>query len=425
MHPLFLTSFVFCLLVALAGCQGKPPAPAASGGSSAEKTGSTAPKDEHGHDGGGEPHDVELAEAVQRSSGFTFASAEVRSMTGLIQATGLITPNETRVAHIRPLARGRILKVAVRLGDRVKKGQVLLTFDNIDLGETVGEYLRASAGVQRARTESDLAKRSLDRANSLLDSGAIARAEVERRQAEYRNTESAVRSQQAEDARVHEKLHRFGMSDAEIGILTKSNRADLHRESSPSTVLAPFDGTITKAAAAEGETVQADQELFTIVDTATVWVLADIYERDIAGIREGAVATVTVNSFAAETFTGRITNVSDTLDAASRTAKVRVEVPNPARKLKFEMFATIAIPTTQSRSALVVPISAIQQVGGKSVVFVRESPTKFELREVETGVQWPPWLEIAKGISAGDVVVSQGGFILKSELAKSELAHEH
>ncbi|MEO6759020.1 MAG: efflux RND transporter periplasmic adaptor subunit, partial [Saprospiraceae bacterium] len=338
---------------------------------------------------------------------------------------GLVTPNETRVARVRPLARGRILKVGVRSGDRVKQGQVLLTYDNIDLGEIVGEYLRASAAVQRARTEADLAKRSLDRANNLLGSGAIARAEVERRQAEFRNTESAIRAQQAEEARIHEKMHRFGLPESEIGALTKSASGDLHREASPSTVRAPFDGTIIKAAAAEGETVQADQELFTIVDTATVWILADVYERDIAGVREGAVATVTVNSFADETFNGKITNVSDALDPTSRTAKVRVEVPNPARRLKFEMFANISVPTTQSRSALVVPNSAIQQIGGKSVVFVRETPTKFEMREVEVGTRWPNSLEITKGIAAGDVVVSQGGFILKSELAKAELAHEH
>ena len=129
--------------------------------------------------------------------------------------------------------------------------------------------------------------------------------------------------------------------------------------------------------------------------------------------------------FAGESFTGKITNVSDALDSTSRTAKVRVEVPNPARRLKFEMFANIAVPTSQSRSALVIPLSAIQQVGGKPAVFVREAPTKFEKREVELGAQWPAWVEIVKGIAAGDVVVSQGGFILKSEIAKAELAHEH
>ena len=418
MNTLFLNAFILCLLVLLAACQSKTAAPA-------EKAASPAAKDEHGHEGGGEPHDVELTEAVQRSSGFAFATAAQRNMTGIIQATGVVTANETRVARIRPLARGRILKVEVRSGDRVKQGQVLLTYDNIDLGEAIGEYLRAAGAVQRARTESDFAKLSLDRAKNLLDSGAIARAEFDRRQAEFRNTESGIQVQQAEVARIDQKLHRFGLQEAEIRRLVKTDSADLHREVSPSTVRAPFDGVLLKATAAEGETVQADQELFTLVDTSTVWILADVYERDIAGVREGAVAAVTVNSFAGETFTGKITNVSDALDSTSRTAKVRVEVPNPARRLKFEMFANIAVPTSQSRSALVIPLSAIQQVGGKPAVFVREAPTKFEKREVELGAQWPAWVEIVKGIAAGDVVVSQGGFILKSELAKAELAHEH
>jgi membrane fusion protein, heavy metal efflux system len=413
MRQTYSRSFAVCLIGLLLSCQSKTPV-------TAEK----AAKQEHGHSDH-EAHDVELSEAAQRANGFAFATAEVRNLTGVIQATGVVTPNETRVAHIRPLARGRILRLAVRPGERVKQGQVLLSFDNIDLGETVGEFLRAGGAVQRARTESELAKRSLERANNLLESGAVARAEVERRQAEFRNTVSAIRAHQGEEARIHEKLHRYGLPETEIEALAKGDAAGFHREASPSMVRAPFDGTLIKAAVAEGETVGADQELFTLVDTATVWVLADIYERDIAGVREGAMASVTVNSFAGETFSGRITNVSDGLDPASRTAKVRVEVSNPARRLKFEMFANVTIPSGQSHSALVAPISAIQQVGGKPAVFVRESTNKFELREVELGVSRPPYVEILKGLSAGDVVVSQGGFILKSELAKAELAHEH
>lgn len=410
----FPSLLALCLLASLAGCQKQTPAAAAP-----------ESKAETGHDHAAEPHDVELTEEVQRASGFAFATAAAKNMTGIIQATGVVSANESRVAHVRPLARGRILKVTVRSGDRVKQGQVLLTYDNIELGESVGDYLRAIGALQRARTELDLARRSLERATNLLTSGAIARAEVERRQAEFHNTETAVKAQQADEARIHEKLHRFGLEEADIRGLIKTNGADFHREVSISTLRAPFDGAILKAVAAEGETVSAEQELFTLVDTTTVWILADVYERDIASIREGATAAVTIDSFAGETLTGRVTNVSDSLDPASRTAKVRVEVANHSRRLKLEMFANVAIPTTQSRSALVVPASALQQIEGKSVVFVRESPTKFEAREVETGTQWPNWTEIVKGISANDVVVSQGAFLLKSELAKSELAHEH
>lgn len=403
-----------CLLASLAGCQRQAP-PATVPDSKADTR----------HGESAESHDVTLTEDVQRASGITFATAAAKSMTGIIQATGVVTANESRVAHIRPLARGRILKVSVRSGDRVKKGQVLLTYDNIELGESVGDYLRAIGALQRARTELDLARRSLERATNLLGSGAIARAEADRRQAEFHNTETAVQAQQAEEARIHEKLHRFGLEETDIRGLIKANGADFHREVSISTLRAPFDGAILKAVAAEGETVSAEQELFTLIDTTTVWILADVYERDIASIREGATAAVTIDSFAGETLTGRVTNVSDSLDPSSRTAKVRVEVANLARRLKLEMFANIAIPTTQSRSALVIPASALQQIGGKPVVFVRESPTKFEAREVETGTQWPNWTEIIKGVSANDVVVAKGAFLLKSELAKSELAHEH
>lgn len=409
-----LTSGILALLLLLAGCQ-KQPASAPAPEAKAEAN--------HGH--AGETHDIELSEPVQKASGFAFATVAAKNMSGVIQATGIVTANESRVAHVRPLARGRILKVAVRSGDRVQAGQVLLTYDNIELGEAVGDYLRAIGALQRARTESDLARRSLERATNLLSSGAIARAEVDRRQAEFRNTETAVQAQQAEEARIHEKLHRFGLEEAEVRGLIKSNGGDLHREVSITTLRAPFAGTILKLAAAEGETVSAEQELFTLIDTATVWILADVYERDIASIREGATAAVTVDSFAGETMTGRVTNVSDTLDAASRTAKVRVEVSNPGRRLKLEMFANVAIPSTQNRSALVVPASALQKIDGKVVVFVRESATKFEAREVEIGAEWPNWTEILKGVTADDVVVSQGGFLLKSELAKAELTHEH
>lgn len=362
---------------------------------------------------------------VQRRFGLQFAQVKSRPLGQTLLATGSVQANAVRLAQIRPLARGRIETVHVRLGDRVEAGQPLLAYDNIELGDTIGEFLAALAELRKAEAEAMVAARALDRARSLTDLGALATAELLRREADYKNALAGVESRKAESARIEEKLHRFGMNDVEIARLNPGAGFEYHRERSQAALRAPFAGVITHLSAAPGETIGPDSALMTVADLSTVWVLADVYAKDLSFVRTGGEALVEVASFPGRLFKGTVTYVSDVLDAETRTAKVRIEVPNSAQLLKIDMFATVRIPTPGSRNALVIPAGAVQFIGGEAIAFVRTSAERFELRALVPGGRDSQWVEVLEGLKEGETVVAEGSFLLKSEAQKAALGrHE-
>lgn len=367
---------------------------------------------------------VTLDVAAQRNIGLKTETAQTKTLVQTIQTTGVVGPNETRVGHIRPLARGRIEKVYVRLGDRVRAGQPLLAYDNIELGELIGDFLKALAVLEQKSTEAEVAKQALERAQNLVELGAVARAEYERRNAEYKNALAAINSQKATIAQVEEKLHRFGLTDAELEKLSATAQRAYHREASHSVVRAPFDGIVIKYDVAEGEVVNTDRELLTIADLSIVWVLADVYEKDLALIREGQEVKIVMDAYPGEAFRGKLTYVSDFLDPKTRTAKVRCEVRNLQARLKLDMFATIHIPTPIGLEAVMIPTSAVQQIDNQPVVFVRLNDTQFQRREVQLGAQSDGWVEVKSGVKAGEAVVTQGSFYVKSALLREQIGGE-
>lgn len=188
---------------------------------------------------------IRIEAAAQRNIGLQLERAQVRPVERTIQATGVVSPNETRLPHLRPIARGRIEKVNVQLGDRVRAGQVLLVYDNADLGETIGSYSSAAAALNKAKAESEVARRSLERAGALVKLGALAQAEFDRRTAEYSNANASIESQAADLAKIEEKLHRFGLTEQDIQAINTREGAGSHRESSHTGMTAPFDGIVT------------------------------------------------------------------------------------------------------------------------------------------------------------------------------------
>jgi cobalt-zinc-cadmium efflux system membrane fusion protein len=222
---------------------------------------------------------------------------------------------------------------------------------------------------------------------------------------------------------VEQKLRRFGWTDAEIGALDA--QPDKKDGGAPNTVLrAPFGGVVIRSEVAEGETVDTERELFALADLSTVWVQGDVYEKDIASIRQGQTIKVIANAYPDKTFSGKLTYLGDMLDPQTRTAKVRCEVANSKGLLKLEMMAAIQVPTGERRKTLMVPTAAAQQVENESVVFVKIEETKFEKRKVEIGTNSDGWVEVRSGLKEGEKVVTQGAFMLKSHLKKEEFGED-
>jgi membrane fusion protein, heavy metal efflux system len=152
---------------------------------------------------------------------------------------------------------------------------------------------------------------------------------------------------------------------------------------------------------------------------SSLWVLADVFEKDLSHVCAGKLVQVRVASYPGRAFQGKITYVADTIEPKTRTAKVRCLVENSDGMLKLEMFATVEIPIDRTSSILAVPDSSIQQIDGKPVVFVRNSEKTFQKREVQTGIASGGYTEIRSGLKAGDLVASQGSFVVKTAFLRN------
>ncbi len=368
---------------------------------------------------------VEIPEAAQKNANVEIAAVAMTRVPGTLEVTGSVTADESRVAHVRPLARGVVETVAVSLGSRVSQGQPLLTYDNIELGQLVGEFLTEQAGLRQTQTDLEVKRTSLARAEALIKIEAISQRELDVRRAEFRNAEAAVSSAQARVSRVEEQLHRFGLSDADLKALAPDARESPHRDASHSTLRAPFSGVVTKFDVAAGEVVEPDKELFTVADISTVWVLADVYEKDLSKITRDGTVSIKVDAYPGRTFTGRITHVSDIIDPATRTARVRCVVENRDGALKLAMFAKVVLGTSEERQALAVPSDAVQQVDNQSVVFTRQTATRFERHIVQVGRRSGDLVEILGGLEEGQMIVGKGSFYLKTALLRERIGDEH
>ena len=189
-------------------------------------------------------------------------------------------------------------------------------------------------------------------------------------------------------------------------------------------IRAPFSGVVIRVAAAPGDVVEAGSELFSVADLSTVYVQAQVYEKDLGQVHAGQTASISIDSYPGEHFTGQVASISDLIDPQTRTATVRCQVANPGARLKLDMLASVQFPTAMKRSVLSVPEDAVQDIEGKPTVFVRTSPSQFSVRQVETGSSGNGRIEILRGLKEGEPVVSKGAFAVKSVLLGKELKEE-
>jgi cobalt-zinc-cadmium efflux system membrane fusion protein len=355
---------------------------------------------------------VEMSASAQQHIGMVVAPAVLTQLNEYLRATGTVQPIDSRIGVVGPLARGRIIEVRAKVGDRVEAGQTLAIFDNIEAGELLSQEQSARADLERLKAQLIPATRQAERSRRLADIGAGAEKDYESSKAEKEGIEADIRSQQALIDGIRQRLRRFGISD------------DSPRGTFLTPLKAPFSGVVTKAQASPGDVVDAGRDVFTVADLSRVWVQAEVYEKDLERIRIGQSAFITVDTYPNQPFEGKVAYISDVLDPQTRTARVRCEVANHDLRLKTDMFANIELPTKFSKRALAVSESALQQVEGKNVVFIRHSATQFEKREVERGVTVNNQTEIVSGLKPGELVVTQGAFHLKSILAGGELGED-
>jgi cobalt-zinc-cadmium efflux system membrane fusion protein len=355
-----------------------------------------------------DPNVVEIGIEAQDNIGLTMAPATRSQLTEYLHVVGTVQPIDSRVGHVRSLASGRVQEVLVKAGDRVEEGQPLARFDNIEAGDLVAQHLAAQAGLEKLRFQEATSARQLERSKSLVEIGATSQKDFELAQTEHRAALEAMKAQESVLTGLESRLRRFGLASADLPT------------SSITTIPSPFAGVVTTAQVAPGEVVDPEMELFSVADLSEVWVQAEVYERDVGRIQIGQTALIAVDTYPDETFSGEVAYVSEMLNPKTRSAQVRCVVPNHDWRLKLNMLVSVDVPTTFSQQVIVVPAAAIHPIAGRTVVFVRDSETRFRTREVEVGRVIDGQAEIVAGLLEEEAVVVQGAYHLRSVLLNRE-----
>ncbi len=374
-----------------------------SGGEQAEKkeAGQSDSKDKKEGPGNlGEEGKVSMTVEVQKQNGVMIAPVKKQPLGGLISATGKVEANADRIAHVSPRISGKIVSVRASLGDGVAAGQPLVTLDSVELGEALSRY-------HQSKTKLALAQANMDRVKVLVEKKIAARKEILQAETDYKTAQMELHTDT-------ERLSLYGVS-----------LSDLKGEEHKRPILpvrSPISGTITEKHAIVGELADPSKSLYTVADLSSVWIMVDVSEKDLAKVHRGQAARVSVGAWPDLKLTGRITYIADLVDEATRTVKARVEVANPGRRLKPEMFATVELAlAADAPPVLAVPEDALQDMDGKKVVFVAEGKDQFASRPVQTGRSAGGLVEIVAGLKEGENYAAKGSFIIKSEIKKSEM----
>ncbi len=357
-----------------------------------------------GHDEHGEVGMVKMTAELQKQNGVLVGPAKKQRLAGAISVTGKVEANADRIAHVSPRIPGKIVTVKSSLGDGVAAGQTLVTLDSVELGEALNRF-------RQSRTKLALAQSNMERIKVLVEKKIAARKDILQAETDYKTAQAELHNDE-------ERLSLYGVSAADLS-------SDVPKRPLL-TVRSPIGGIITEKHAIVGELADPSKSLYTIADLSSVWVVVDINEKDLAKIHRGQTASVTVGAFPDLKLKGRITYIADLVDQNSRTVKARIEVTNPGRKLKPEMFATVELAlAADAPPVLAVPEDALQELEGKRVVFVAEDGDEFAARPVQTGRSAAGLVEIVSGLKEGENYAVKGSFILKSEVKKGEMKDEH
>lgn len=302
---------------------------------------------------------------------------------------------------------GQVDAIEVRTGDTVRRGQRLASVQSPELGEAIGAFRGALA-------RDDAAEARLERLQRLQADGVAAHAQVLDAEAAHAEADGALEA-------AEERLRVLGV-DATVG----DPHTDEHYPSHV-PVRAPIAGKVLNAPASVGRRVEPGDTLFHIGDLDEVWLMLDVYERDLSAVALDQAVRFEVEAWPGEAFEGRVEQIGDWVEPDARTVEVRVVVANQSHRLKPNMYAKAVLSTTSATAeqGIVLPSQAVEELEGRTVVFVEEGPGRFETRPVSLAGRTSTQALVRSGVEAGERVVVDGAFALKSELEKSELGEGH
>jgi cobalt-zinc-cadmium efflux system membrane fusion protein len=317
--------------------------------------------------------------SVEHPEQFALTTATARTAVSKLVVTGTVSPDILRSVPVISLASGRIVAIHAKLGDTVRKGQLLLQVQSSDVAGAFSDY-------RKAVNDERLARFQFDRAKILYDKGAIAKSALETFEDAEQNAAVVLET-------AHEHLQLLGLDkDRPTGIVR---------------IVAPASGVITDQQVTNAAGVQAlGSNPFTISDLSSVWVVCDVYENDLPKVHVGDPAEITLNAYPDKVITGKISNIGAVLDPSIRTAKVRIEVKNPGM-MRLGMFVTATFRGVKKETHTEIPASAILHLHDRDWVYVPAEDKKFRRVEVVGGEISPDQMqEVVSGLQPGARVVA-------------------
>ncbi|MGB2625972.1 MAG: efflux RND transporter periplasmic adaptor subunit [Candidatus Acidiferrum sp.] len=326
--------------------------------------------------------DVNLL-SVDKPEQFPLVKATEYFAVSTLKVTGVVSPDVSRTVPVISMASGRVVDIQARLGDTVKKGQLLLRVQSPDISGAFSDYRKAVA-------DEALAQKQFERARILYERGAISLND-------FQVAEDAESKAKVDMETASEHLRVLGVDKDHPGAVVN--------------IVAPISGVITDQQVTNASGVQglSAANPFTISDLSKVWILCDVFENDLANVHFGETAEIRPNAYPDKVFRGTISNIGSILDPNVRSAKVRIEVDNPNGALRLGMFVTATFSGQKKESVAVVPASAILHLHDRDWVYISAGDKKFRRVEVKAGMNLPEKMqEIVSGIKPGDQVVSNG-----------------
>jgi membrane fusion protein, heavy metal efflux system len=417
--------------------------------------------DEHGGVGG-----VELTGSALEAARIEYATVAERPAVALLRVTGAVEANQQHVQQVTPLVGGRVDRVLVALGDRVRAGAPLAVVSSPQIAEMHGKLHESEtrlhnaernltrvkkaenrAAVLSAKARLDEAEAALKRTRRLIELGAGAGKDLIAAETAYKtakaeydfqtnislNKELTEAQAEVDTARVDVQHTRDGLRA--LGAPVSVNEQDcLNCDISLVTVRAPISGTVIERSINPGAGFEAGKPLFTVADISTLWIIANVPEAQVGSLRVGTPAEVRAAALIDGVIAGRVAYIDPVLREETRTARVRVEVTNREERLKVGMFVEVgfeagsAAPGGSAEKELVIPEEAVQRIDDRTVVFLpKEAATgRFEARDIEVGGAARGYQRVISGLRSGERIVGKGSFTLKTQLLKGEMGeHGH
>lgn len=392
----------FALLVLAAAC-GRADSPS---GDSAKRMSTPAPAGARADT----MRQITMTATEVAHGGIRWSAAEAREAAGVMEAPGQLIPDEDRTSRMGAPVQARVLVVHVQAGARVGRGQALVTLQSPEASTARAEFAKAEADLSARLATSAYAHSTLERAERLLAAQAVPRQDVERARTDAVLAESELARARAEVARTRSTLTALGVSSTDGAIVIRS----------------PLDGTVLSRETSPGMVVSPGTPLVTVSDASSLWLDVSVPPAAASALANGSRVRFGVAAFPADTFEARVVSIGGALDAQTRALPVRAAVTNRRNRLRAAMFATVWLDVGARSPAVEVATRSIVLLDGRPVLFVATPQpgggVRLERRDVDSGGDRAGLTRVVRGVTPGELVVTDGAFAVKATFSRSKMA---